>query len=143
MLKAELVFYEKPGCINNTRQKKILKEAGFELDVRNLITTSWNKETLQEFFRNLPKKEWFNPSAPAIKSKQVIPEKLSEQEALEEMTKDPLLIRRPLMQFQDYQVAGFNLEKLVEVVQGKGVTLVGMTRAVPDDIEQCPTNKST
>lgn len=140
-LKAEIVFYEKPGCINNTRQKKILKEAGFELEVRNLITTSWSVSSLEGFFSELPKTEWFNPSAPAIKSQQVIPEQLSEQASLEAMTKDPLLIRRPLIEFQDYQVAGFDLERLVEVVQSKGAVLIGSDVSVPKDIEQCPSNK--
>ncbi|MBI1424317.1 MAG: hypothetical protein GC149_12685 [Gammaproteobacteria bacterium] len=38
---AEIVFYEKPGCGNNTRQKALLAAAGHHVIARNLLTEPW------------------------------------------------------------------------------------------------------
>ena len=35
---ATITFYEKPGCINNTRQKKLLEAAGHQVVAKNLLT---------------------------------------------------------------------------------------------------------
>ena len=51
---AELTFYEKPGCQGNARQKALLRSAGHQLTVRNLLTEPWTAERLQGFFGDLP-----------------------------------------------------------------------------------------
>ena len=61
-------FYEKPGCTNNTRQKKMLQESGHEVTAFSILTQSWTAETLKRFFTGLPVAEWFNMAAPRIKS---------------------------------------------------------------------------
>jgi hypothetical protein len=35
---ATITFYEKPGCINNTRQKKLIAAAGHQVIAKNLLT---------------------------------------------------------------------------------------------------------
>ncbi len=40
---AQITFFEKPGCINNTKQKAWLKTAGHEVQVVNLLEHSWSK----------------------------------------------------------------------------------------------------
>lgn len=107
---ARVIFYEKPGCINNTRQKKMLQAAGHEVDARNLLEESWNVENLRPYFGGLAVAKWFNPSAPAVKSGEVKPETLSEQGALALMVDMPLLIRRPLMQVAGEYHVGFEME---------------------------------
>ncbi|SMF97525.1 nitrogenase-associated protein [Methylomagnum ishizawai] len=109
---ATIVFYEKPGCGNNTRQKNLLAEAGHELIVRNLLTTPWTVETLRPFFGGRPVAEWFNRAAPRVKAGEVVPENLDETEALALMLKDPLLIRRPLMQVGEAREVGFDPGKV-------------------------------
>ncbi len=42
-----LIFYEKPGCIGNARQKALLEQEGFALDVRSLLATPWTPDTLR------------------------------------------------------------------------------------------------
>ena len=66
---ARIVFYEKPGCINNVRQKKLLRQAGHTIVARNLLSENWSADAsqLQAFFAGKPVSEWFNRSAPAIK----------------------------------------------------------------------------
>lgn len=109
---AVVIFYEKPGCINNTRQKKLLQQAGHMVVGCNLLTTPWTSTTLRRFFGDLPVTQWFNSSAPRIKSGDVVPERLSESQALIKMLLDPLLIRRPLMQIDDGYHVGFDPEDI-------------------------------
>jgi nitrogenase-associated protein len=106
----QVVFYEKPGCINNTRQKKLLLAAGHALIVRNLLEEQWTAEQLRPFFGQLPVAEWFNRTAPAVKSGEVDPDSVSEQEALALMLAMPLLIRRPLMQVAGEYCIGFDMD---------------------------------
>lgn len=107
---AIVIFYEKPGCINNTKQKKLLQQAGHIVVECNLLTTPWTSTRLRRFFGDLPVTQWFNSSAPRIKSGDVVPERLSESEALTKMLIDSLLIRRPLMQVGDQYRVGFDPE---------------------------------
>lgn len=109
---ARVIFYEKPGCKGGTRQKVLLTAAGHEVVSYNLLTEPWTLERLRSFFGDRPISEWFNRSAPQIKSGEVVPEQLDEQTALFLMLKEPLLIRRPLLQVGDRREVGFDVETL-------------------------------
>ena len=95
---ATVVFYEKPGCVSNRRQKAMLLAAGHQVIAKNLLSEAWRAERLRAFFGSLPVQNWFNYSAPAIKIGQIRPEILDEERALDLMLENPLLIRRPLLQ---------------------------------------------
>lgn len=129
-----LDFYEKPGCINNRKQKDLLQAAGFDLKVHNLLTHPWQVDSLKQYFAELPMPQWFNASAPRIKQEEIKPFELSEQEALYEMVKDPLLIRRPLIGFGDMKRAGFDLNLWLPLLDNPGNEVPD----VPDNIEACP-----
>jgi nitrogenase-associated protein len=105
---AKVVFYEKPGCANNTRQKALLTASGHELDVRNLLTEAWTVPVLQRFFGAKPVAAWFNPASPRVKSGEIRPDSVSAPDALAMMMADPVLIRRPLMQVGDRCESGFD-----------------------------------
>jgi nitrogenase-associated protein len=105
---AKVVFYEKPGCANNARQKALLTASGHQLDVRNLLAESWTAPALQRFFGAKPVAAWFNPASPRVKSGEIRPENVSGPDALALMIADPLLIRRPLMQVGDRCESGFD-----------------------------------
>ncbi|MBD2502359.1 ArsC/Spx/MgsR family protein [Anabaena azotica] len=109
---ARVIFYEKPGCKGGTRQKVLLTAAGHEVITYNLLTEPWTVERLRSFFGDRPVGEWFNRSAPQIKSGEVVPEQLDEQTALFLMLREPLLIRRPLIQVGDRREVGFDVETL-------------------------------
>lgn len=128
---ADVVFYEKPGCINNSKQKKLLLDAGHHLQCRNLLAEPWERQTLSRFFQGLPVSAWFNGSAPDIKSGLIDPAMLDEDQALELMIENPLLIRRPLMRVgEDYRV-GFDS---AQVHQWIGLDVINHG----DDLESCP-----
>ncbi|MGZ5008268.1 MAG: ArsC/Spx/MgsR family protein [Methylobacter sp.] len=128
---ATVYFYEKPGCINNTRQKKLLAAAGHRVEALNLLTETWEPVRLRAFFGTLAVRDWFNYSAPAIKHGEIDPAYLSEQEALALMVNNPLLIRRPLMQVGDSLMAGFDQQAVDN--------WIGLTETeTHQDIESCP-----
>ena len=109
---AHIIFWEKPGCAGNARQKALLLASGHTLDVRSLLAEPWEAERLSSFFAGRPVAEWFNRSSPRVKSGEVIPEALNESEALALMLADPLLIRRPLMEANGRREAGFEPERV-------------------------------
>jgi nitrogenase-associated protein len=133
---SKIIFYEKPGCINNTKQKALLQEAGHDLEVRNLLTEVWTPKRLRPFFGDLPVSQWFNRTAFQVKSEEVIPEQLDEETALALMVENPILIRRPLIQVGDRQEIGFNLETINQWIglQAKNDNFLSQ------DLETCPRN---
>lgn len=128
---ASVVFYEKPGCINNSRQKAMLEAAGHTVDARDLLTEAWSANRLQQFFQGLPVSDWFNSSAPRVTSAEVVPASLSPAQAIALMLDDPLLIRRPLMQVGAERMVGFDLAAVD--------AWLGLVVSAPDgDLETCP-----
>ena len=128
---ATVIFYEKPGCSNNTRQKKLLAEAGHHVVAKDILTETLQADRLRAFFGALAVRDWFNYSAPAIKHGEVEPDKLTEQEAFTLMQQNPLLIRRPLMQAGDSFMAGFDQQAVDNWI---GLQKTGNT----SDLESCP-----
>jgi nitrogenase-associated protein len=107
-------FYEKPGCLTNAKQKQWLVSAGLMLIVHDMLQEPWkeNRQKLRAFFGGMPVKEWFNPNAPDIKNGSINPNLLDEQQAIELMVKQPLLIRRPLIEIETKLYAGFDSDQL-------------------------------
>ena len=95
---ATVIFYEKPGCGTNARQKRLLEAAGHTVVAKNLLAEPWTAERLQGFFADTPIASWFNPAAPRVKSGAVDPETIDAAGALSLMLSEPLLIRRPLIE---------------------------------------------
>ncbi|SOD93980.1 ArsC/Spx/MgsR family protein [Caenispirillum bisanense] len=126
----DVVFYEKPGCRNNTRQKAWLTASGHAVEARNLLTEPWTAETLRPFFGAKPVPEWFNKAAPAVKSGEVDPAVFGEAEALAAMLAEPLLIRRPLMAAAGERRSGFDPAAVR--------AWIGLTEEDKGDVETCP-----
>ncbi len=105
---AYVIFYEKPGCANNARQKTLLTAAGHRLELHNLLTEPWTRERLQEFFGARPVAEWFNRAAPRVKSGEIDPTQIAAATALTLMLEDPILIRRPLIEAAGRKTVGFD-----------------------------------
>ena len=127
---ADIVFYEKPGCIGNRQQQAMLRELGHRLEVRDLLSESWSAACLRAFFGNAPVPEWFNDSAPDIKSGVIDIHALDGDQALELMLGEPLLIRRPLLQFGDIRQAG--------VTAGPVLDVLGIYPDAGADLQTCP-----
>jgi len=124
-----IIFYEKPGCANNTRQKVLLAAAGHTVFAKSLLTEPWTRERLLEFFGSRPVAAWFNRAAPKVKSGEIIPEQVSADEALAMMLTEPLLILRPLLEADGRREVGFDFE-LIDA-------WLGLNRKLDVDMESC------
>ncbi len=111
-----VVFYEKPFCAANAKQKQILRESGCTLIERNLLEHGFDRETLRAFMGDANVAEWFNPAAPAVKNGLIDPERLGEEEAMALLMSDPILIRRPLMIIGSEKLCGFDAAKVAEIL---------------------------
>lgn len=125
-----IIFYEKPGCANNTRQKVLLVTAGHTVWAKSLLTEPWTQERLLNFFGSRPVNEWFNRAAPRIKSGEIIPEQINADTALAMMLAEPLLIRRPLIEADGRYEVGFE----PEVIDA----WLGLDKKPESDLEHCP-----
>lgn len=128
---ATITFYEKPGCKGNLRQKTLLAAAGHTVQARNLKAEPWTADRLLAFLGQLPVADWFNRSAPAVKSGEIVPETLGFEDALHLLLGNPLLIRRPLMEVGDERMVGFELAAVDAWIGLKNVELPA------GDIEAC------
>lgn len=104
---ADITFFKKPGCINGEKQKDILRAAGHRLRCIDILSYSWSCENMLVFVAGKAPVEMMNHSAPAIKKREIIPERLSFAEAVEMMVADPLLIKRPLVEVDGLNIQGF------------------------------------
>ena len=118
----KIKFYEKPGCTNNTKQKQMLLESGHEVISISLLTENWTEERLRVFFGNKPVANWFNMAAPDIKSGEIQPETFTEETALKAMIKNPLLIKRPLIETAEGAVSGFDNELVNMLIDNRDTT---------------------
>jgi nitrogenase-associated protein len=124
-----VVFYEKPGCLGNVKQKQMLARLGHRLHVHDLLSEPWTAERLRPFFGALPVAAWFNPTAPRVKSGEVDPAALDEAGALSAMLADPILIRRPLLDTTHGCCAGFE--------PGPVLDALGVQFAPGEDLQSC------
>lgn len=130
---ADIIFYEKPGCINNTKQKTRLKAAGHNVEAVDLLQYSWSKETLKQFFADKPIADCFNRTAPVIKSGELDPDNFSEDAAMAEMIAEPILIKRPLLTIdQTTFLQGFDKEDIHALI---GLTPKEGSEAVVKELE--------
>ena len=138
---AIVTFYEKPGCINNTKQKALLRAAGHEVQPHNLLTEPWTVESLRLFLSDRPVCEWFNRTAPRVKSGEVVPEEIDAQSALLLMVEDPILIRRPLIQVGERREMGFDTELIDSWISLKPVDEADKDMSknlMSQDLQTCP-----
>ncbi|MFZ3088014.1 MAG: ArsC/Spx/MgsR family protein [Methylotenera sp.] len=124
-----IIFYEKPGCASNTKQKVLLAAAGHTVFAKSLLTELWTRERLLEFFGSRPVTDWFNRAAPKVKAGEIIPEQVSADEALAMMLTEPLLIRRPLLEADGRREIGFDIE-LIDA-------WLGLNRKLDVDMDSC------
>lgn len=134
-MSASLVFYEKPGCLSNTRQKALLGARGHRLTVRDLLTEAWTPELLRPFFGERPVAEWFNPTAPRVKRGDVRPAELDEPTALALMVAEPILIRRPLIEV--CVAPGAAIVRCCGFEAGSLLASLGIELGPTEDLQSC------
>lgn len=111
-----VIFYKKPGCVTNAKQKTRLRNAGCMVIERNILKHQMDKEDMSTFFEGKPIEKWFNPNAPLIVNEEVDVSKLSRDEALELLVSNPIMIKRPLLIIKNKKMSGFDQEKIEELL---------------------------
>ncbi|MGB8364092.1 MAG: ArsC/Spx/MgsR family protein [Rhizomicrobium sp.] len=137
---AVVIFYEKPGCATNARQKRLLAASGHTVDARSLLTESWTAQRLLRFFHDVPVSAWFNPASPRVKSGEIDPRKIGAETALALMVADPLLIKRPLIEVDNQRICGFDAERIRTLIAPNESLDQGAPQgcAHPNDPAPCP-----
>ena len=129
-----VIFYEKPGCLTNAKQKKALRDAGYRVIERDLLNHGMSEEELHEFIKGMPVTKWFNPNAPDIKKGKINPINFDEKTALTLLRNNPILLRRPLMIIGKKKLCGFNqwfIEKTMKTEFNTKVTNQCVRSACP------------
>lgn len=126
----KLVFYEKPGCVGNRRQQFLLRSQGISFTALDLLSESWSAERLRPFFAKLPVTEWFNATAPRVKSGEIAIDSVPGKQAIDLMISDPILIRRPLLELGSLKQSGF--------VSGVVLDALGISLNPMQNLQNCP-----
>lgn len=130
---ASVIFYEKPGCVGNNNQKHFLKTHDIKLEVRDLLSEAWTAKKLRPYFGSSPVNEWFNETAPAIKSGEIQIDNITEKDAINMMIENPLLIRRPLMKLGEVRQSGFS--------DGDVLEALNLASSNSQGLNTCPINE--
>ncbi len=91
-------------------------ELKVELDERDYAKNPLAETELKELFKGLDPREFLNPKSPAYKEMGLKDMKLSAAEAIKLMAKDPNLIKRPLVVAGGKLVAGFDRDRLRDLL---------------------------
>jgi nitrogenase-associated protein len=134
---AVVVFYEKPGCRTNARQKQMLEAAGHRVVAKNLLAEDWSAERLRGFFGATAVAAWFNLAAPRVKAGAIDPATIAATDAIALMLAEPILIRRPLIEWDGQRCAGFDREP-VKTLLGGAVSAGAQDCSRPERAARCP-----
>ena len=133
----EIIFFEKTGCVNNTKQKELLSLAGHKVIPIDILKHNWNENEILSFFKNKPIKDWFNMMAPSIKSGSITPDKYNQTEALSLLLSEHILIKRPLMIINNEYIVGFDKDFLDQKI-GLSSPNLKSQKLMDSDIVTCP-----
>ncbi len=112
----KIIFYEKPNCAGNTKQKKLLTLNGISFEARSILDTPWDKISLNSFVEGLDTKDIVNNFAPKIKNNEINIATISKEKIIELMIEEPILIKRPLLEIGETKICGFDIEKINQIL---------------------------
>jgi len=106
-------FLWKSTCSTCRDARSFLRdELRVELDERDYARRPLTLTELKELFIERDPRDFLNPKSPAFKALGLRGKVLTPDEALELMTREPNLIKRPLIVTGEAIIAGFDRERL-------------------------------
>lgn len=113
----KIIFYEKPGCSGNKKQKELLEQNKISFDTKSILDTPWDITTLNQFFQGLEKEQIINQFAPQIKNNEIDIKKLTKGQLISMMIEQPILIKRPLLEIGNHKICGFDIDKINKLLK--------------------------
>lgn len=129
----EIIFYEKPGCAGNAKQKQLLDFHGVNYTTKSILSNPWSKEELLSYFEGLSIEDIYNPFAPQIKSGEIKPQLLSKEGLVTLMLQEPILIKRPLLNIDGNKICGFDLKKINTLLKNNISSTDSLSTCQSDD----------
>jgi arsenate reductase len=110
-------FYWRSTCSTCRNARNYLRsDLGAELEERDYARQPFTLAELREIFAGHDPRSFINPKSPAFKSMQLKGRVLSSEEALDLMAQDQRLIKRPLIGVGSSLIAGFERDRLRELL---------------------------
>jgi len=109
---AEIIFYTKPQCKNAVKQLELLELAGHSVKLVDLIAHQWSENEILRFFGNFEAHDWFNTKHPKVKDGTINPQDYNKEEAMKMLLEDHLLIRRPIIVYNNQFQIGFDKDNI-------------------------------
>lgn len=96
---SKVTIYYNPRCRKSREALEIIKEKGYEPEIRNYLEEPPTKAELAEILRKMGKKprDIFRKSEPLYKDLGLKNKDLSDEDLLEYLVKYPILIERPIV----------------------------------------------
>ncbi len=116
-----MLFLSYPKCSTCQKAKKFLLNNNIDFEERHIVENNPTKEELEQFLQigNLPIKKLFNTSGKIYKElnlKEKLPT-LSKDEALELLSTNGMLVKRPLLICSDKIYVGFKENEWSELIK--------------------------
>jgi len=88
------------------------KELGAELEERDYAKSPLSAAELRDLFAGRDPRDFLNPRSPAFKAMGLAGKTLSAEQALALMSKEPNLIKRPIVIAGKQMIAGFDRDRI-------------------------------
>lgn len=116
-------FIEYPTCTTCRKAKRFLDERGAEYEDRNIKERNPDLEELRSLWQRsgLPLKKFFNTSGAsyrALGGKAAV-DAMTEDQQLEQLSKDGMLVKRPILAGDDFVLVGFREEDWAAALDGE------------------------
>lgn len=114
-----MIYLEYPKCSTCKKAKKFLQENNKEFSARDIVLETPSVEELNTWIdkSGLPLKRFFNTSGMKYKELKLSQtfDSYSREELVEMLSKDGMLIKRPLLVGEDFVKTGFRVKEWEEL----------------------------
>lgn len=115
----KITVYEKPTCTTCRKVAKVFSEQGIEIEKINYYIKPFSKSVLKSLLKKMRMKpsELLRKKEEVYKKQKAKIEKLSENDLLNLMIKNPDLIQRPIVEKGDRAILARPPEKITELIK--------------------------
>ena len=108
-------FLHKPNCTTCRKARKYLERRGYQLYFRDLAKQRLSPAELEKLIGNRDYKDFLNPRNETYREENMKEEPPTRKEAIQKMSKEPNLIRRPVVVAGGRVVVGFDKDGMAHL----------------------------